>query len=82
MPKCVRVLSYVTFTQQSGNLFLMIVHVDPRQEILLQSEVPPLRKVSISGTESVHGYQVLSGPVPILNMKHRNTIHTTRKCSH
>ena len=58
MPKGLRVVSYVKVTQESENPFLMILLVDLRHEILLQSEVPPQQKGSISGTESVQGYQV------------------------
>ena len=40
-PKGLRVVFYVKFTQESENPFLMIIQVDLRHEILLQSEVPP-----------------------------------------
>ena len=36
-PKGLRVVSNVKFTQESKNLFLMIIQVDLRHEILLQS---------------------------------------------
>ena len=64
-PKGLRVVSCMKFTQESENLFLTITLVDRRHEILLQSEVPPKQKGSISVTESVHGYQALSATIPI-----------------
>ena len=40
-PKGQRDVSYVEFTQESETLFLMIIQVDLRHEILLQCEVLP-----------------------------------------
>ena len=36
-----RVVSYVKFTQDAENPFIMIIYVDLRYEMSLQSEVPP-----------------------------------------
>ena len=75
------VVAYVKFTQASENPFLMLFQVDLRHEVFLQSEVPPKQKGSTSGTESVHGYQTLcsNAHLPILNINHRNTIHTIHR---
>ena len=40
-PKGLRVVYYVKFTQESKNLFLMIIQVGLRHDILVQSEVRP-----------------------------------------
>ena len=37
VPICLRLVSYMKFTQESENPFLMIIQVEPRHGILLQS---------------------------------------------
>ena len=72
-----RIVSYMKLTQKPETSFLLIMQIDPKHEILLQSEVPPLP--TTSRTEKVHEYQALPAPVPILNIKCVNTIRTTIK---
>ena len=62
VPKGLKVLSHMTYSQESENQFLMIIKLDIRPEFLLQIEVPPYNNGPISRAKNVHWHQVFLAP--------------------